>query len=148
MIFINLIGILHVALNQTTLKAIKISLLLLILLISTSCEKDVIKDPPYSLALDLQSGFWESENPDEVAKFDGTYFTFYSLCVDDICSPNFPCIHETITWGYTLEGNTIYITFPNGVTDPFPIKIEVDVLTLDNDFIYERKETLGYSDCP
>jgi len=123
------------------MKTIKISLLLLILSISISCEKD---EEPNSLAQDLQNGFWEYDN-DQVLKFDGMNVTFYTICDYDGCSPNFPCIINTETMDYTLEGDIL--TIPD-IQETHPIKIQDNILTLSGDsYIFMRKSTLGYLDC-
>lgn len=121
------------------MKIINLSFLLLILSISISCDKE----EPYSLATDLQNGFWEDNDDNLVLKFDGTKITFYGICTSDACDPNFPCIFDSDVQPYTLGDNTI--TLPD-IGETLPIKIEGDVLTVDNDIIHQRKET-NYPDC-
>lgn len=117
-------------------------------LLFTSCEKDA---EPSALAIDLQNGFWELKSEFPILKFDGTNVTFYNICEEDICSPDpdfpFPCTEESSSLAYVFEGNIIYLILPSGdATDSIPIKIEGDILNLDN-VIYQRKETLLYKDC-
>ena len=120
------------------MKIIKLYFLLLILLFGVSCDKE----EPYSLATDLQNGFWESRDDPEVIKFHGTNLTLFNICDDVSCSPDFPCIIGGTTVGYTIEDNTI--TTLGG--DTFPIKIEVSTLTINNSSVYFRRST-NYTNC-
>ena len=70
------------------MKIINLSLLLIILSISISCEKD--EEATITLAQDLQNGFWESTYQTLTIKFDGTNATLYATCEADGCPPNFP----------------------------------------------------------
>ena len=123
----------------------KIFLLLFVatFVLFTSCEKDA-EPEPYSLATDLENGYWVNIlYSDIVLKFDGTNHTVYIICEEVSCAPNFPCIRQEDVFPYTLEDNTISID-GGGY---WSIKIEGDILTIDDILINQRTLTFDYSDC-
>jgi hypothetical protein len=132
--------------NQFKCKVMKKVLLLLSVftfILFTSCEKDA-EPEPYSLATDLQNGYWVyySVSITVVQKFDGTNVTVYIICEEVSCAPNFPCILVEDVFPYTLEGDVI--TIDGGSS---PIKIEDDILTSDVTNVLQRTLTFNYSDC-
>ena len=112
-------------------------------IIFTSCEKDA-EPEPYSLAIDLQNGYWERHFGPEVIiilKFNTSTFTSYWIWGTP------PCIDDTSTQGYTLNDSIMkYEDYP----DPITVEIQGDILTIDPEGYggtFERKSTLDYPDC-
>ena len=125
----------------------KLCLLLLVatFVLFTSCEKDA-EPEPYSLAADLQNGYWEYSW--SVLKFNGTNITDYFTGGWNM-DLHVQCIRDKSESPYTLEDNTF---ISRGDTIPF--KIEGDVLIIDYTQFgidypleYQRKEVLRYPDC-
>ena len=138
------------------MKVIKLSLLLLILSLGISCDKD--EEPTITLSQDLQNGFWEEEpepnEPIRILKFDGTTIIVKGACTDGIIAIGCvqsapPCIYGSTSIDYLLEGN-IMTFLDSSQTDPITIVIQNDILTMKSGgevIILERKPTLGYPDC-
>jgi len=114
------------------------------IILFTSCEKDA-EPEPITLTQDLQNGYWEVDFnvSKSVMKFEAS--TVHSYWIEGTS----PCITDTNSQDYTLEGNIL--TMPSS-ENPLMIKIEGDVLTLTDEvdqmmIEFNRKSTLDYTDC-
>lgn len=112
----------------------------------TSCEKE--KEPTLliDLAIDLQNGYWEKDfgTAINVLKFNTSTVTSYWI------EGTPPCIDDTFTQGYTLDGNVLTL-LETGDGGTVTIEIQGNTLSFEPEdwqpIIFERKETLDYPDC-
>ena len=114
----------------------------------TSCEKD--EEPAITLEQDLQNGYWKATYASNVRKFDeSNNYTIYELCETEGCSPNFPCIKFSDTFDYFVDENILYVYFNGNAAGPTASTIRIDgnILTINEDYTLERMSTLDYPDC-
>ena len=119
------------------MKKLFLFLFLATFVLFSSCEKDA-EPEPYSLANDLQNGYWE-EDIDLIVEFDGTKMIWHHICNQiRFCAPKLPCVESSPSNTYTIDNNTIII---NDVGS-FSIKIEGDILSINLVKIFNRRSTL------
>jgi hypothetical protein len=126
------------------MKQVLLFLSVVTFILFTSCEKaEELEPEPYSFAIDLQNGYWETH----FTSGEGNVIQFNTSTVTSYWIEGTPCILDISTQGYTLEGNMLTIG-DNPV--PFKVEIQDNTLSLEGDghlMEFERKETLDYPEC-